>query len=132
MNLICTTGIFESGDLVQQRWRDLRRRGLALFLYTGRRAGKCSKCFNRFTRTARKTYQIASVLRCTMDHNRRSDIRRKWVSRISVSISGDNLLFCVWFGFYITLSLLFHGKTIRRVLFRFPTSFFGHLAYCLT
>lgn len=126
---VCTTGIFEGGDMVQHRWRDLWRRVLALFLYTGRRAGKRPKRFNRFTRTARKTSQIASVLRCTMDHNRRSDIRRKWAFRISFSTSGNNLSFCFWFLHYFRCFL--QKKTICRS-FRFPAGFFGHLAYCLT
>lgn len=125
-NLVCTTGIFKGGDMVQHWWRNLWRRVLALFIYTRCRAGKRSKRFNRSTRTARKTSQIASVLRRTMDHNRRSDIRRKWASCISFSTNGD--------FFFLRFTLLFRcysakKKTICRVLLRFPADFFEHLAY---
>lgn len=115
---VCITGIFEGGDMVQHRWRDLWRRILALFLHTGCRTGKCSKRFNWSTWTTRKTSQIASVFRRTMDYNRRSDIRRKWASRISFSSNGDSLFLSRLVS--TLLSVSFCEETICRILLDFP------------
>lgn len=71
------TGILESGRVVQRGWRELRGGAVVVLLHPGHRAGEREERVDRAARATRTIPQDPPVLRRPMDHDQRSDVRRK-------------------------------------------------------